>query len=372
MSVLLSRSALAANIETFRRLCRPARIIAVVKSNAYGHGSEPVVRLLNDLLEPGDSLAVHSVEEARELVPYLRWPLLIMGGTSARHDSLLAVWNATGRTVHTVASTAQDVGRLTEAEIPFHIKVDTGMGRLGAHGEGLEEIFALLQKSPRYFQGIMTHFANVEDVLNQDYALLQLQRFEAAARRARTIRSDILVHAAASAPALILPASRFDAVRTGIGMYGLWPSQETRLSLHSMGVQADLQPVLSWQTQIIHLNRVARGEFIGYGCTYRTLTDSLIAVLPVGYNEGYARALSNRSHVLIRGRRAPVRGRVCMNMIMVDVTHIEDVRSGDIAVLIGSSVEEKVTAEELAELAGTINYEVVTRIHHTQSRRIVD
>lgn len=371
MSVLLSRSALAANIETFRRICTPSRIAAVVKSNAYGHGAGQIVSLLRELLLPGDFLAVHSLQEAQDLLPSLYCPLLIMGGTPASRDSLLRAINASGREVSTVASTPLDVLRLTQAEVPFHIKVDTGMGRLGAHGESLDQIFALLETEKQYFRGIMTHFANVEDVLNQDYALLQLKRFEDAVLRARMIRSDIVVHAAASAPALLLPAARFDAVRIGIGMYGLWPSQETRLSLHSLGVRAELRPVLSWHTEVIHLNHVPRGEFIGYGCTYRTLTDSLIAVLPVGYNEGYARALSNRAHVLIRGRRAPVRGRVCMNMIMVDVTHIEDVRPGDEAVLIGSSAEEKVTAEELAEASGTINYEVVTRIHHALERRIV-
>jgi len=161
-------------------------------------------------------------------------------------------------------------------------------------------------------------------------------------------------------------------VRTGIGMYGLWPSKETYLScLSQKRKPVFLKPVLSWKAKIAQIKKVPRGAFIGYGCTYRTTRETLLAVLSVGYYDGYDRSLSNLSYVLIRGIRAPLRGRVAMNFIMVDVTDIPGVKLEDEVVLIGEDGEDVISADELASLVGTINYEIVTRINPHVARIIV-
>ena len=195
-----------------------------------------------------------------------------------------------------------------------------------------------------------------------------LEAYRAAGKR------NLVRHIAASASAMLLPESRMDMIRVGISLYGLWPSEKTRISLQAdsgNGSAISLKPVMRWVTRVAHLNFLNAGASIGYGCAAQVNTNSTIAVLPVGYYEGYDRSLSNRSHVLIRGRRAPILGRVCMNMITVDVTHIEDIKVGDEAVLIGSSGVEEITADTLAEMANTINYEIVSRIQSDIPRVVV-
>jgi alanine racemase len=162
-------------------------------------------------------------------------------------------------------------------------------------------------------------------------------------------------------------------IRFGISLYGLWPSKETYLSyLLSNPENSLLRPVLSWKSIVSQIKDVPAGEYIGYGCTYRATTDSRIALIPVGYFDGYDRKLSNLAHVLIRGKRAPVRGRICMDMFMVDVTHIPDVALEDEAVILGEQDNEKISADQLADWAGTINYEIVSRINPLLPRVIVD
>ena len=160
--------------------------------------------------------------------------------------------------------------------------------------------------------------------------------------------------------------------RVGIGVYGLWPSKETHLScVQNNREPVDLKPVLTWKSKIVQVKDVPEGSFIGYGCTYKTTRATKVAVLPVGYYDGYDRLLSNLSYVLIKGKRAPLRGRVAMNFIVVDVTDIPGVRLEDEAVLIGRQGPEKITAEYIASLCGTINYEIVTRINPLLPRLVI-
>ena len=171
---------------------------------------------------------------------------------------------------------------------------------------------------------------------------------------------------------ILFESTYYDMVRAGIAAYGLWPSRETLVSAKSLGRNAlDLSPVLTWKTRIADIKTVEAGEFVGYGRTFRTTRPSRIALLPVGYADGYDRRLSNASHVLVGGTRAPVRGRVCMNLVMVDVTDIENAAPGDEVVLLGSQGEETVSAEDLARQVGTINYEIVTRIAPGAPRIVV-
>jgi alanine racemase len=244
-----------------------------------------------------------------------------------------------------------------------HLKVETGTNRLGARGSAATALAAFIRAQPTLvLEGVYTHYANVEDTLDNSYAEHQLRRYQAALADIEAC-DGILTHTAATAAGILYPQTRFTMVRVGIGLYGLWPSAQTAEAARRANIDLDLQPVLSWKARVVHLNDVPLGEPVGYGCTYVATRPRRIAVLPVGYYEGFDRGLSNRGRVLIRGQVAPVVGRVAMNMTMVDVTDIPGVTVGDEAVIIGRQGDRSLTAEDMAALLDTINYEVVTRIN---------
>ena len=181
---------------------------------------------------------------------------------------------------------------------------------------------------------------------------------------------DVLRHCASSAAHLLFPAARLDLVRPGIACYGMWPSEETRIASAIVNGDAlQLRPAMRWCTRVVQVKRALRGEYVGYGRTLRLARDSVIAVLPVGYYDGYDRRLSGGAWALVRGRRVPVAGRICMNMCMLDVTGVPGVAAGEVVTLLGSDGDERVSAEELARMAGTINYEITTRVHERLPRR---
>ncbi len=369
--VEIDKTALLGNVEALRNASGRTPFMAVVKSNAYGHHLETTAGILSGHV---DWFGVNSIEEAHRVRSVdTTTPVLVMGAP----DPSLAKDAAALGGVRLVVSSVEEFRSVSE-EAPgasFVLKTDTGMSRLGTRGEKFEALLDAVRLSSCNVEGVMTHFANVEDVTDQSYAELQLARFQEVRRLATETfpGKRLLFHAAASAAALILPASRLDLVRFGISLYGFWPSRETRISALSLfGVLPDLKPVLSWKSRIVHVNDVEAGAYIGYGCTHRVSRDTRVGIIPVGYFEGYERGLSNRSYVLVRGRRARLLGRVCMNMIMVDLTDIPGATAGDIGVLIGSDNGDQITAEELADLTSTIHYEVVTRIQPDLPRIVVD
>lgn len=378
--VEISRGALLWNARVLRTLCAPASFLAVVKSNAYGHGLEHCVEALRGSV---DCFGLNSFAEFLRLDAVSgEDPALIMGlgGLELEqiHDWLQS--NPTKRAPQLVVSSPEALEQILSWPIipPLHLKIDTGLTRLGASGDELQRCLQLLRaRAEAPWLGVMTHFADVEDVSDQRVARRQLQRFfdqrasivEAAGSR------RLQWHAAASAAALILPEARLDMVRIGISLYGLWASAQTRLSALSVyaGAPPELRPVMRWTSRIAHLKIGRSGESVGYGCSVRLESDTRIAVIPVGYFEGYERALSNRgAWVLIRGKRARLLGRVMMNMIVADVQHIVDAQPGDEVVLIGRQGEEEISADALANLTGTINYEVVARVNQSIPRYLVD
>jgi alanine racemase len=256
---------------------------------------------------------------------------------------------------HALARAARALGKTARV----HVKVDTGMGRLGIRAEQMDEILALLRAigdlPDLELEGIFTHFAKA-DAEDLAHAHMQLARFEHVLRviEDEGLRPP-LVHAANSAATLSLPEARFDMVRPGIALYGLDPSTDVRLP-------AGFQPALSFKTQVAQVKLIPAGEGISYGCTYITEQPTWIAVLPVGYADGFRRAPANWGSVLIHGQEAPLVGRVCMDQSMVDISHIPDVRVGDEVVLIGRQGAAALTAETVAQRLGTINYEVVSEI----------
>jgi alanine racemase len=332
-----------------------AAVLAVLKADGYGHG---MVRVARTALNNGATyLGVASVSEGASLRRAgISAPILVLGFTPAWQAREL-VLNGLSATIFDL-DVAQAIGRAArEMDRPalVHVKVDSGMGRLGLlPGEVLPFVRELRRVPNLVLEGIFTHFSVADS--DPAYTRYQLDRFRSVleALEAEGLRFP-LVHAANSAAILGLKESHFNLVRLGIAMYGLQPSEHTRLP-------GDFRPALSFKTQVAQVKSLPAGSFVSYGNTYQTAGEQRIAVLPVGYADGFRRAPRHWGEVLVRGRRAPVVGRVCMDQTMIDVTAIPDVRQGDEVVLIGEQGGERITAEDVAERLGTINYEVVSEI----------
>lgn len=376
--VELSEKAYAHNLAFFKRKLKPQTELAVViKANAYGHGMVEIARLAER--HGADSFCVHSLEEAQTLREEgFSQDVLIMGPVA--RPRLREVVTGDFRLVVYDRETVAELGewaRELKKPIRVHLKLETGTHRQGVDTQELQGLLEQLKATPDVLlEAAYTHFANIEDTTDHGYAFAQIRRFDAGIDQVKRAGfTSLKKHAACSAATLLFPETHFDMVRLGISQYGLWPSRETFVSYKIKQAQNGddvLRPVLSWKVRVAQVKDVPANNFIGYGCTYQTTRDSRVAVLPVGYSDGYDRRLSNQSFVLLQNRRAPVRGRICMNFIMVDVTDISGVSVGDEAVLIGSQGKERVTADGLAGLMGTINYEVVTRISPHIPRFIVN
>jgi alanine racemase len=371
----VSAEALRNNLQLFRSLLTPGTaLLAVVKANGYGHGLEHVARTC---AETGvEMLGVHGASEVLALRRAgLELPVLVMGYlTAAQIEAVVDPG------VHVLVSSQRVLGVLGDhaarhgSSLAVHLKVDTGTHRQGVTPDEAVHLAREATRLGLRVAGVATHFANIEDTTDHSYAKGQLDRFRAAVAAVEEAVGPVpYVHAACSAAALLFREADFSMARVGISLYGHWPSKETHLSwllAHGRdGVK--LEPALSWRVVVGQVKDVPRGSPIGYGLTFRPTRDSRVAVLPVGYADGYPRSLSNRASVLLRGCRVPVVGRVCMDIVLVDVTDVPAVAEGDVATLIGCDGEERVTAEELAELAGTINYEVLARLSPEIPRLLV-
>lgn len=372
----ISGSCLAHNLRLFQQLLSSkTSIAAVVKANAYGHGVTQVLPVLESL--GVEMYAVHSVAEAHQVRNAgSTKPILIMGYIPPQEvpslpDPSCHVLLSSGKVMEALAQRSAELG----VAWPVHIKVDTGTHRQGV---GVEEAPSFAQKARDLglaVVGVATHFANIEDTTDHSYAFRQLARFRHAQAAVERLCGQLpYVHTACSAAALLFRETDFTMIRLGISLYGHWPSRETYISwLLAHGRDGlTLRPALSWKALIGQSKTVAAREPIGYGLSFRTSRLTHLGVLPVGYAEGYPRSLSNRASVLVRGQRAQVLGRVCMNITMVDLTDIPGAGEGDVATLIGSDGEETVTAEGLAELAGTINYEILARLSPCLPRFLTD
>lgn len=373
--VEIDSSALIHNIHQFRKLIgEKKKLLATVKANAYGHG---ILEISKIALNTGTNwLGVHSIEEGLLLRKEgLSCPILVVGYVALEdlreavlHDLKLTVYN-----FETIERLAR-VCRKLQKKAYLHVKIETGTYRQGVREQ---DVLPLIKKTQEYselaIEGLSSHFANIEDTTDHSYARFQLENYKKIVQRLEENKVKIPVkHIACTAAAILFPATYYDMVRIGIGMYGLWPSKETYLScLLQQREPIQLKPVLSWKTRIAQIKKVPQGAFIGYGCTYRTTRETLLAVLPVGYYDGYNRSLSNSSYVLVKGNRAPLRGRIAMDFIMGDITDIPGVKLEDEVVLIGQDGDEVITADSLASLVGTINYEIVTRINPQIPRVVV-
>ncbi|MCU0664317.1 MAG: alanine racemase [Myxococcota bacterium] len=362
-------AALRSNVDQFRRIVGDRVLLAVVKANAYGHGSELVSR--EALAAGADWLGVFAIREGLALrASGIEAPILVLGPPMGDVSGALS---AGLRLTVSSLNAAQEVAKVGLKGARLHLKLETGTNRQGLLGHELGEAASILSSSGAIVEGACTHFADIEDTTDHDFAQKQLARFEERLEELRSLGNSVpLPHAACSAATILFPSTHFAMVRVGISLYGLWPSRETFVSARTLGRAAiSLRPALTWKTRIAQIKKLGVGEYVGYGRTYRATHQTRIAVLPIGYADGYDRGLSSGAHVLVRGVRAPVRGRICMNMTLVDVTDIPQAQDGDEVVLLGDQGEEKITAEDLARLAGTINYEIVARISPDLPRVLV-
>ena len=372
----ISYKALAHNIKSLAGLTGKSKLAVSVKANAYGHGLLEISGLLLKHKQI-EYLTVHSFEEAQavRLGGWLR-KIMILGPVQA--DMLEALFEYDIEPVIFEKTTLRKLGSISnklKKNMRTHLKLETGTNRQGIAEKELED-FVEIYKSYPYLKkpyGASTHFANIEDTTNHEYAEYQLENFNRMIKKLDSLQmKPALLHTASSAALILFKKTHFDLVRPGIAMYGHWPSKETIATHLNQGGKNNLfQPLLSWKTRITQLKSVAADEFVGYGCTYRTTKKTRLAVLPVGYFDGYSRALSNQSYVLVGGKRAPVRGRICMNLMMADVSDIKGVKLGDEVTLIGSSGRDSVTAEQLAGWSNSINYEILSRLGSHIPRLIV-
>jgi alanine racemase len=351
-------SAAAHNINALRDSVNGLPVIAVVKADAYGHGAPEISRVLEQ--NGVSTLAVAFVSEARVLRDSgLKVPLMVLFDRTeipSFFDLNLTPVIHDAKTAHSFSKEASR--RNTTLEV--HIKVDTGMGRMGI--EDPEDIEIIAGLPNLRIVGLLSHLSEA-DIEDREFVELQLQRFGKAKDILTRKGLSPMCHIANSAAALSLKECRLDAIRPGLALYGISPFGEERNDI------PELRPVMQVKANIAALRRLRKGQPVSYGRTFTTSRDTLAAVLAVGYADGYQRALSNNSNVLIKGTRAPVLGRVCMDLVVVDVTDIESVAEEDKAVLMGRDGKEYISAWELAKGASTIPYEILTSFGKMCSKR---
>lgn len=353
----VDRSAIKHNYRIFRSLIgKNCLLMAVAKSNAYGHSLVDFSKTISRM--GADWIGVDSIVEALALRrKKIKKPILVLGYTLPIYYKEAAE-NGVSLTVSSLDSLRSiQKASLLKRGVKIHIKVDTGMHRQGFLLKDISSVNSSFLKNPHLIlEGVYTHFAAAKNPAFPSDTEKQIREFREAVNILEFAGFRFLKHAAATAGTILFPESHFDMVRVGIGLYGLWPSAEVRAYAED---KIHLKPALSWKAVVGEVKELLAGARVGYDFTETLDRPSVVAILPVGYWHGYPRILSSIGYVVIRGRRAKVLGRVSMDMIVVDVSQIKGVRVGDVATLIGDGV----SADELAELALTINYEIVTQLN---------
>lgn len=356
-------TAIAHNVWEFRRIISPGtKLMAVVKADGYGHGAVEVAR---EAVAAGVSfLGVAMVEEALELRRHgITEPILVLGFTAREYADILCEYNLTPAVFTLPEAEAFSAAAIRfRKKLPVHVKIDTGMGRIGCFPAEASDDF--IRKVAAYpgleLEGLFTHFAAADN--DPDYTRWQLKQFTDLVERMACLGIHIPVkHAANSAAAVFFPETHLDMVRLGIGLYGLEPSADRGKSS-----LLQLQPAMALKSRFIFLKEVPAGTRVSYGCTFTAENACLLGTLTIGYGDGYSRGLSNRGRVLVRGLRAPVVGRICMDHTVINVQGIPGVCQGDEAVLFGRQGDAILPVDEVAGWLDTIHYEVVTAV----SRRV--
>lgn len=367
----ISKENLIHNFQLFRNFVhQKTKIVSLVKANAYGHGMKEVVEVLD---VHADYFQVDDLLELREIRKFTQKPVLVFGYVAK--DELEEAAELNGTLViydEERAVILNEIGRKKNTLIKVHVKVDANLGRQGVLIEQIDEFAKFLKTLESIsVEGVYAHFANIEDTSDFSHAKKQIDSYAKAVQCFKENGfENLLTHISASSGILVHEKSEgnCDLVRLGISQFGMWPSEDLQVRFETETFQ--LKPVLRWVSHIAQVKTVPARYSIGYGLTYITSKETKIAVVPQGYSDGYDRGFSNIGEVLVDGTRCKVLGRVAMNMFVIDVTHLENVKAEDEVVLLGEQGGEKITAEEMAKQLGTINYEITTRIFPLLPRKI--
>lgn len=345
------------NVENMQKeICKSTKMIAVIKTDGYGHGSVPIAKALTGH-EGLYGFAVATDEEAMELVREgIKEPIIVLGYTFSYAYEEMALYGIEPTVFR--LDMAKEMNKAAEKvgkKMRVHIKVDTGMGRIGVFPDqsGLDLVKEISLMNHIEIAGVFTHFASADES-DKTFAYKQLDIFRSFVASIKTMGVEgFMCHCSNSAAIVTMPEANMDAVRAGITLYGLRPSSAINLKEHH------LKPVLAFYSSVVFVKDVPSGFPVSYGSTFVTKEPMRIATVPIGYGDGYPRSLSGKGYVLIRGKKAPILGRICMDQMMVDATHISDIEEGDKVTLIGIDGSEQITADELGDLSGRFNYELV-------------
>lgn len=366
--VKIDLKAIEHNINEVRKLIDDnVKVMAVIKADGYGHGAAVIGNFLKDKV---DYFGVATIEEGIELRKNnIDIPILILGYTSYKQYEDLIKYDIT-QTVYNLemAQKLQEYAMRFNHIAKAHIAVETGMNRIGfkPNDKSVEDIKKIMQMNNIFVEGMFTHFS-CADERDKSYAKIQMKKYDEFADRLENNDIHILIrHMCNSAGIMEFDNHRFEMVRSGIITYGLYPSDEVNKNA------LKLKSALEWKAHVINISEVSEGCGVSYGKTYVTKRYTRIATISVGYADGYMRGLSSKGRVLIHGQYAPIIGRICMDQMMVDITYIENVKIEDVVTLIGTDGENKITVEELADMAGSFNYEFVCGIGKRVTRKYID
>lgn len=358
----ISKSALVHNFKCFKKVVKSGtKIAGVVKANAYGHGDKEVVKILSPLV---DYFQVNSIDELYNVRKISKKPVLLLGYVG-KSDIANAIELGCILTVFDFshALLINEIARKLDVKQKVHIAVDSHLGREGVMPADLDKFLSEIKKMQNIkVDGIYSHFANIEDTEDFSHANKQIETYKNAVETFKKFGYS-KIHTHISATSGVLAYEKWNGVhpivRVGVGLYGLWPSENLKKDWIK---KFDLKPVMKWVSHVAQVKTLPAGHSIGYGLTHITKTETKIAVIPQGYSNGLPRSASNKGSVLISGQFAPILGRIAMNMFVADVTNIKGVKAGDEVVLLGKQGKVDITAEELGNATDTINYEVVTRV----------
>lgn len=369
-TINISKNALKSNIEFIKKIIsQNVKISAVIKGNAYGHGTDKILPALEDI--GIRHFSVYSSAEAKIAFKYKtnnNSVIMIMGYIS-NSDYKWIIENNIQFYIYelTVLEKAIELAKESKSKALIHLDIETGMNRTGLNINDLNRAIKLIKENTNFINviGFTSHLAGAESIANHIRVTKQLSVFK---KRIKFLEENNITaevkHIACSAAAINYPSSCFDLIRTGILIYGYWPTKETFLNyLHKNKTREDeLKRVIKWHSKVMSVKNVKEGEFIGYGLGYQATRDLKIMIVPVGYANGYSRSLSNNGHVLVSSCRAPVIGAVNMNMVICDITEIDNVKIGDEVVLIGKQGDHEISFASFAEMNNSLNYEILARL----------
>lgn len=375
----ISKKAYKSNIKFLKKVVGDnVKISSVVKGNAYGHGYEQMIPLAEQ--NGINHFSVFSAYEAKQVFKYISDTSGIMIFGFINHEQLeWVIENEIEFYIYDLAGleNAGDTAKLLKKKAKIHIELETGFKRTGIEPEEFDSLILYLHENADNFviKGICTHFAGAESIANYVRVKNQLILFKKYHKY--FVKNNIIaeyLHTSSSSATLIYPEARFNMVRVGIAQYGFWPTPEVLLLRNNKygDKESSLKRVISWKSEIMAIKKISKGEFVGYGNSFQAAKDMIVAIIPVGYNNGYSRSLSNRGHVLIHGRRADVLGVVTMNTITVNITDIKNAVNGEEVILIGSHNKNNITIASFSEMSSYLNYQILARLPMNIPRFVIE